>query len=75
MYGINLSGADYTAWRISHAMSHHIYTNSYLDLEVTFIEPFLQWLPRSKTTGYKIYALAITPIVYCVTIPVTAVTK
>jgi hypothetical protein len=64
MYGINLSGADYTSWRITHVLSHHIYTNSYLDVEVSFMEPFLQWIPRSKTTGFKFFTVIISPLFY-----------
>lgn len=73
MMGINLSGSDYTSWRISHVMSHHIYTNSYYDVEVTYIEPFLQWLPRSKTIQHKIFACITTPIVFGVMIPLMGV--
>lgn len=75
MYGINLSGSDYNAWRITHVLSHHIYTNSYYDVEVTFLEPFLQFLPRSKTTGYKVLAIIISPIFYGLTIPLSGIFK
>jgi len=35
-------------WRISHAISHHLYTNSYSDIEVSGIEPFINFLPMEK---------------------------
>lgn len=75
MYGINLSGSDFTAWRITHVLSHHMYTNSYYDVEVTFVEPVLQFLPRSKTTGYKVFALAISPLFYGLALPVQGIFK
>jgi hypothetical protein len=75
MYGINLSGADYTGWRITHVLSHHMYTNSYYDVEVTFIEPFLQFLPRSKTVGYKAFAVLISPLFYGISLPLSGIFK
>lgn len=73
MYGINFSMADYTMWRITHAMSHHLYTNSYYDLEISFLEPILQFLPRRKSFAHKILAILITPIFYCLMTPISAV--
>ncbi|KAL4707934.1 hypothetical protein ACJJTC_013725 [Scirpophaga incertulas] len=32
-------------WRISHAMSHHLHTNSAQDIELSMFEPSLQYLP------------------------------
>lgn len=31
--------------QISHALSHHLLTNTYADLEVSSVEPLLQYLP------------------------------
>lgn len=46
MYTYNLSLLNYADWRISHALSHHLYTNSYHDLEISMFEPFLCWIPN-----------------------------
>lgn len=73
MYWINFSLADFTMWRITHAMSHHVYTNSYYDVEVSYLEPFLQFLPRPKTFAHKIFAVLITPLFYCLMTPIAAV--
>jgi len=35
-------------WRISHALSHHLHTNTYADLEVSSVEPLLEFLPVEK---------------------------
>lgn len=64
MYCFNLSLLNYREWRVSHAMSHHLYTNTYYDLEITMFEPFLQWIPRPKTTVQKIVAPIISPLVW-----------
>lgn len=47
MYLYNFSGFSYSDWRISHAMSHHLHTNTANDIELSMLEPFLLYLPRS----------------------------
>lgn len=47
MYLFNISGLSYSDWRISHAMSHHMHTNTANDLELSLLEPYLQYLPKS----------------------------
>lgn len=50
MYYFDLSFMTSRNWRISHALSHHLYTNSLLDLELAMFEPLLQWVPyRTKS--------------------------
>ncbi|GAB0086964.1 Cytochrome b5-related protein [Sergentomyia squamirostris] len=48
MYIFNLCFMNYKEWRISHALSHHLYPNSLHDLEISLGEPFLCWLPDPK---------------------------
>lgn len=72
MLWINLTLADFTSWRITHAMSHHLYTNSYYDLEISFIEPILQYLPRKKSFESKALSIVITPIFYSLMTPMNA---
>lgn len=38
-------------WRVIHALSHHLYTNTLLDLEMIMFEPFFIWMPR-RTKGF-----------------------
>lgn len=68
MFCFNLTLLNYREWRVSHAMSHHLYTNSYYDMEIALFEPFLQWIPRPKTKLQKIAAPIISPIVWTVLI-------
>lgn len=51
MFYFNLSFMSYREWRISHAMSHHLYPNSLHDLEVSLFEPFLCYVTNAKTKG------------------------
>ncbi|XP_026496803.2 cytochrome b5-related protein-like [Vanessa tameamea] len=46
MYLYNISGLSYAEWRVSHAISHHLHTNTANDIELSMLEPFLQYLPR-----------------------------
>lgn len=46
MYYFDLCLMGSRNWRISHALSHHLYTNSLLDLELVMFEPLLQWVPH-----------------------------
>lgn len=44
----NLSYMSYRDWRITHAMSHHMFPNSLLDVEVMLFEPIFCWTPSDK---------------------------
>ncbi|EDW28733.1 GL18786 [Drosophila persimilis] len=46
MYTFNLTLMSFRNWRISHALSHHVYPNSLHDLELSMFEPFLCWVPN-----------------------------
>uniref|UniRef100_A0A1L8DY89 Cytochrome b5-related protein n=1 Tax=Nyssomyia neivai TaxID=330878 RepID=A0A1L8DY89_9DIPT len=67
MYIFNLSFMSFKEWRISHALSHHLYTNSLHDLEISLGEPFLCWLPDPKIKNmFQRYASWIYgPFIYC----------
>lgn len=75
MLCFNLTLLNYREWRISHAMSHHLYTNSYYDLEISMFEPFLQWIPRPKTKLQKVISPLVSPIIWTLLISFTAITR
>ncbi|XP_017014055.2 cytochrome b5-related protein [Drosophila takahashii] len=68
MYTFNLTMMNFRNWRISHALSHHVYANSLHDLEMSMFEPFLCWIPdrhyASKTQRW--ISVIISPVVYVV---------
>lgn len=66
MFYFNLSFFNYKEWRISHAMSHHLYPNSLHDMEVALFEPFLCWIPNGKIKGFtqRYLSWIYSPIVY-----------
>jgi len=47
-YFFDLSLLSHRDWRISHALSHHLHTNTYTDVEVTAVEPYMSFLPQEK---------------------------
>lgn len=52
-------------WRISHAMSHHLFPNSVHDMEVALFEPILCWIPsKAKTLGQRFVSWIYSPIIY-----------
>lgn len=55
---------NFRDWRISHILSHHLYTNSYYDLEITFFQPWLKWIPEPKLWIQRFGSWLISPIVY-----------
>lgn len=75
MLCFNLSLLNYREWRVSHAMSHHLYPNTYYDLEISMFEPFLQWIPRPKTTVQKIFSPILSPVVWTLLIIHTGIAR
>lgn len=60
----NLTFLNYKEWRISHALSHHLYPNSLFDLEITLFEPFLCWIPKTKNFIQRYISWIYGPILY-----------
>lgn len=65
MYTFNLTLLNFAEWRISHAISHHVYTNSLYDLELSLFEPFLCWIPNEHVSSKirRIISVIIEPVV------------
>lgn len=64
MFCLNLTGLNYREWRISHAISHHMYPNTAHDLELIAFEPILKWIPKHKTQLYKFSSVISAPLVW-----------
>jgi uncharacterized membrane protein len=64
MYYINLTGLNYREWRVAHVVSHHMYPNSVYDLEVSNMEPMLQWIPMEKSKVRKASSVVLCPVVW-----------
>lgn len=55
---------DSFCFTVFHAMSHHLYPNSYHDLEVSFFLPMMNWMPEKKSLVQKIAAWISSPFAY-----------
>lgn len=65
MLYFNLAFFNYKEWRISHAMSHHLFPNSLHDLEITLFEPLLCWFPSPmKSFAQRYVAWLYSPVIY-----------
>ena len=53
MYCFDLSLLSSYEWRITHAISHHTYTNTVWDFELAFFEPYADFRVRSKNIGLR----------------------
>ncbi|KAG5684986.1 hypothetical protein PVAND_014189 [Polypedilum vanderplanki] len=64
MYSGNLALQTTRDMRIYH-MSHHMYPNTYADLEVSTFEPYIKWIPLlEKGWLYKFHLLFVTIITH-----------
>ncbi|KAM3967153.1 cytochrome b5-related protein [Aphomia sociella] len=64
VYLFNLGGMSYKEWRISHAMSHHMHTNTLQDIELTMFEPFLAFMPYKDKPFWSRLGAFYWPVVY-----------
>lgn len=55
MYVFDLSLFQSHTWRISHAMSHHLYPNLEIDIEVSSLEPILYYLTNKPRNNALVY--------------------
>ncbi|CAG9826094.1 unnamed protein product [Diabrotica balteata] len=68
MYYFQFSMFQVRDWRISHVLSHHLYTNTIIDLEISQTEPMLSFLPIKKFVGGYISVL-LSPVIWSITFP------
>ncbi|CAI6365826.1 unnamed protein product [Macrosiphum euphorbiae] len=64
MYYMQLSLFSVREWRISHVISHHVYTNTVQDLEMTLLHPFIHWFPTDDKPPLVRYTPFLTLIAY-----------
>ncbi|XP_068631090.1 cytochrome b5-related protein-like [Battus philenor] len=65
MYLFNLGMWSYRDFRVSHALSHHLYPNTLMDLEISGFEPFVFWLPlKNRLHSYGQLAIFIQMLIF-----------
>jgi cytochrome b involved in lipid metabolism len=62
----NLGMLTYKEARVFHAMSHHMYPNTYIDYEMLAFEPILNWLPDAtrKAPFLRLLSRIYEPVVF-----------
>ncbi|XP_044729643.1 cytochrome b5-related protein-like, partial [Chrysoperla carnea] len=64
MYYFNISLMSMSEWRITHVLSHHLFTNTLQDYEIIVVEPFLQYLPLQKSFFARYFPMVYSFIIY-----------
>lgn len=64
MYYFDISCMSSREWRITHAMSHHMYANTLWDFEMYAFEPFFQWLPKKNKSFLTALRFFYAPIIW-----------
>lgn len=66
MFYFNMIFQSYRDWRVSHVLSHHLYPNSLLDIELITLEPFFVWVPSKEAKNWiqRYASYAYSPIFY-----------
>uniref|UniRef100_A0A1Y1KP17 Cytochrome b5-related protein n=1 Tax=Photinus pyralis TaxID=7054 RepID=A0A1Y1KP17_PHOPY len=67
MYYFNLCLMDFRGWRISHALSHHLFPNTIYDLEMITWETLVPYFPVKKSFAFKCKA-CVTAVILWVTV-------
>jgi hypothetical protein len=67
MFVTNIGMMNCQDWRVFHAISHHMYPNSYHDMQIAGYEPTLNWMPEPKTKSQIFKSWLLTPIMYGLT--------
>lgn len=65
MYYFDFSFMSCKDWRVTHALGHHMYPNTLLDIELCFNEQIFQWLPlKDKSWVLRYGSWFYSPIIY-----------
>lgn len=67
MIYFNLIFNSFRDWRVSHVLSHHLYPNSMLDMELSSYEPILVWVsrPNAKNWFQRYVPYIYSPVFWC----------
>lgn len=64
MYLFNFGLWSYRDFRISHVLSHHVYPNTLMDLEISAFEPLLFLNPRRDKPFYAKFSILIQSVLF-----------
>ncbi|KAJ4433720.1 hypothetical protein ANN_16031, partial [Periplaneta americana] len=76
MHYFNITFYSYKDWRVTHALSHHLFPNTMLDYELFFDEKLLQWLPlKTKSLWVRFGSWLYSPVIYLLSSHVQLIAK
>ncbi|CAG9795227.1 unnamed protein product [Diatraea saccharalis] len=64
MYIFSMCLWSYRDFRVSHALSHHLYPNTLMDLEISAFEPIIQWNPRPDKPFFTYFTFLFQCLLY-----------
>ncbi|KAJ9587922.1 hypothetical protein L9F63_018648 [Diploptera punctata] len=65
MYYLDISFMSSRDWRVTHALSHHMYPNTLLDIELCINEKIFQWLPlKQKSWALRYGSWFYSPVLF-----------
>ncbi|KAM3967180.1 cytochrome b5-related protein [Aphomia sociella] len=64
MYIFNVGLWSYRDFRVSHVLSHHLFPNTLMDLEISAFEPLVQWIPKRSAPKYACLAVLYENILF-----------
>jgi len=74
MYCINLTGLNYREMRVSHVLSHHMFPNTFYDLEVTMYLPLMRWMDMNSNVR-RVLCVLVCPLKWCFLIKVAVMRR
>lgn len=71
MQYFNLLFMNFRDWRVSHVLAHHLYPNTLLDMEMSFLYPFLVWVPSKDEKNWiqRYASFVYSPFLYSLLYP------
>lgn len=76
MYYFDLGALSSFEWRVTHGLSHHLYTNTLYDFEISVLEPFIYYLPDpNKSTLLKMTSMGFSHIILALAFPIETVKR
>ncbi|XP_063533222.1 cytochrome b5-related protein-like [Cydia strobilella] len=64
MHLFSMSMWSYRDFRVSHVLSHHLYPNTLMDLEISAFEPLVYWTPRKEKPFFSKYFAFLIELLY-----------
>jgi fatty acid desaturase len=76
MYVFDLSLLSSFEWRVSHAISHHLFPNTIYDLEISALEPMFNFLPTTGNSLVQRFGVMVySNVLYAVLLPIQFIVK